>query len=59
MSISGWLVLAWLGISWVCVCWLVLVGWCGTARAGGLDGELRGLALTSFFCSACWKRICR
>ena len=35
----------------------MLVGWYGAGRAGGLGGELRGLALIVFFCSACWKRL--
>ena len=47
VSISGWLVLGW-GIHGFCVCWLVLVGWYGAGCAGGLGGELRGLALIVF-----------
>ena len=46
--VDQWVACASLGNSWVCVHWLVLVGWCGAGRAGGLDGELRGLALTFF-----------
>ena len=46
--VDQWVACVWLGNPWVCVCWLVLVGWYGAGRAGGLGGELRGLALIVF-----------